>query len=337
MKKTITLLTVCIVQFLFSSCIAETATMTRISGSDRQTHLTIVDSQVYVTLEKEGVFSNYYSLYSIVPGEAPYLISSFRGCYSLPVVYKGKLLINKLDVTPFTHYINSSTWCTLGLDGSIEPLDTMAKKSELSDVFYAVTDSTLFRMVRRDSVFQTMFLDTELSEWRETGVQASSYMPKVFPSLVFSADYSASECQVFDVVDCEFFYIPRIYDGLMRAAILYEGKLICADKSSVILYEVTTGRHRTIYSYDQYLQVDGSYNIFLQGESVFFSDPNSKQIIRYDLSTEETFRTKAITKSCSEFVVVGDWVYSISEDESNCMHLLVSNLLTGENFLHIVR
>lgn len=336
MKKTIALLTVCIVQFLFSSCIAETATMIRISGLDNQTHLTIFDNQVYVTVEKEGLFSNHYSLYSIVPGVEPHLISSFRGYYSLPVVYGENWLINKLDVTPFSHYINSSTWCILGLDGSIKPFDTMAKKSETYDAFYTATNSTLYRTVRQDNVFQVMFWDAELSEWKETGVQASKYMPRLFPSLVFSADYGASECQVFDAVACDFFYFPRIYDGSIRAAILYEEKLICVDNSSVIIYEVTTGKNSTIYSYDQYLHADGSYNIFLQGESVFFGDPYSKQIIRYDLSTEETVRTKARTNSCSEFVVVGDWVYSISEDKSSGMHLLMSNLLTGEEFLSVL-
>ena len=248
MKKIMVLLTVYIVQFLFSSCIAETATMIRISGSDNQTHLTIVDSQVYVTLEKEGLFSNHYSLYSIVPGEEPYLISSFRGYYSLPVVYRGEWVINKLDVTPLTHYINSSIWCTLGLDGSIKPFDTMTKESELSDVLYAVTNSTLFRTVRQDSVFHVMFWDAELSEWRETGVQASDYMPRVFPSLVLSTDYGASEYQVFDAVDCDFFYIPQNYDGSIRAAILYEEKLICVDKSSIIIYEVATEKYSTIYA-----------------------------------------------------------------------------------------
>lgn len=99
MKKTLALLTVCIVQLLFSSCIAETATMMRISGSGNQKHFSIIDNQVYITLEKEGLFSNRYSLYSIVPGEEPYLISSFRGYYSLPVVYRGRWLINKLGQT----------------------------------------------------------------------------------------------------------------------------------------------------------------------------------------------------------------------------------------------
>ena len=66
------------------------------------------------------------------------------------------------------------------------------------------------------------------------------------------------------------------------------------------------------------------------------SDPSSKQIIRYDLSTEEIVRTKARTNDCSDFVVVGDWVYSVSEDESSRMHLLMSNLLTGEEYLRVL-
>lgn len=323
-------------QFLFSSCIAETETTIRISGSANQTHFTIIDNQVYVTLEKEGLFSNRYSLYSIVPGEEPYLISSFRGHYSLPVVYRGSWLINKLDVTPLTYYINSSTWCTLDLDGSIKPFDTMANESELDDVFYSATNSTLLKTFRQDNVYRVMFWDEELSEWQETGIQANDYMPTKFPSLVFSADYGDSECQVFDMVGGDFFSIPRIYDGSIRAAILYEDKLFCVDNSSVILYEVTTEQYSTIYSYDQYLHVYGSYSIFLQDESVFFSDPSCKQIMRYDLSTKEIVQTKARTNSCSEFVVVGDWVYSISEDESSRMHLLMSNLLTGEEFLHVL-
>ena len=164
MKKTLALLTVCIVQLLFSSCIAETATMMRISGSGNQKHFSIIDNQVYITLEKEGLFSNRYSLYSIVPGEEPYLISSFRGYYSLPVVYRGRWLINKLDVTPLKLYINSSTWCTLDLDGSIKPFDTMAtSSSEQNDVFDGVTNFTLIRMIRQDNVYQVMFWDEELS------------------------------------------------------------------------------------------------------------------------------------------------------------------------------
>lgn len=337
MKKTLALLTVCIVQLLFSSCIAETATMMRISGSGNQKHFSIIDNQVYITLEKEGLFSNRYSLYSIVPGEEPYLISSFRGYYSLPVVYRGRWLINKLDVTPLKLYINSSTWCTLDLDGSIKPFDTMAtSSSEQNDVFDGVTNFTLIRMIRQDNVYQVMFWDEELSEWQETGVQASVFQPTVFPSLVFSADSGASECQVFGAVSCDFFCIPRIYDGSIWAAIMCGDKLFLLDSSSIILYEVTTEKYRTIYSYDRHLHENRIYNIFLQDESIFFSDPSSKQIIRYDLSTEEIVRTKARTNDCSDFVVVGDWVYSVSEDESSRMHLLMSNLLTGEEYLRVL-
>ena len=108
------------------------------------------------------------------------------------------------------------------------------------------------------------------------------------------------------------------------------------DSSSIILYEVTTEKYRTIYSYDRHLHENRIYNIFLQDESIFFSDPSSKQIIRYDLSTEEIVRTKARTNDCSDFVVVGDWVYSVSEDESSRMHLLMSNLLTGEEYLRVL-
>ena len=338
MKKTIALMIVCIVQFLFSSCVAETETMIRISGSANQTHITIADNQVYVTLDKEGWFSNHYSIYSIVPGEKPYRIASFRGYYSLPFVYRESLLINKLDVTPLTHYINSSTWCTLGLDGSIKPFDIMDEETEADDVFYAATNATLFQIVEKDNVYQVMVWDAELNECQETGVQANTFMPKVFPSLVFSADFGASECQVFDAVSGDFFTIPRFYDGSMNAVILYEDKLFCVDNSSIILYEVTTEKYSTIYSYDQYHHLYGNYNIFLQDESVFFSDPSSKQIMRYDLATEKIVQTKARTNSCSEFVVVGDWVYSVKEDdESKWMYVMISNTLTGEEFLSIIR
>ena len=208
--------------------------------------------------------------------------------------------------------------------------------SEQNDVFDGVTNFTLIRMIRKDNVYQVMFWDEELSEWQETGVQASVFQPTVFPSLVFSADSGASECQVFDAVSCDFFCIPRIYDGSIWAAIMCGDKLFLLDSSSIILYEVTTEKYRTIYSYDRHLHENRIYNIFLQDESIFFSDPSSKQIIRYDLSTEEIVRTKARTNDCSDFVVVGDWVYSVSEDESSRMHLLMSNLLTGEEYLRVL-
>lgn len=49
MKKMIAL-AVCVVQFLFSSCIADTTTMKRISSKPLHTHFSIIDNQVYVTL-----------------------------------------------------------------------------------------------------------------------------------------------------------------------------------------------------------------------------------------------------------------------------------------------
>ena len=44
----------------------------------------------------------------------------------------------------------------------------------------------------------------------------------------------------------------------------------------------------------------------------------------------------ARTNDCSDFVVVGVWVYWVSEVESSRMHLLMSYLLTGEEYLRVL-
>lgn len=48
-------------------------------------------------------------------------------------------------------------------------------------------------------------------------------------------------------------------------------------------------------------------------------------------------QTKVKINNGSEFVIVGDWVYSIEEDEFSCAHLLMSNLITGEECSNVVR
>lgn len=335
MKKIIAL-AVCVVQFLFSSCIADTTTMKRISSKPLHTHFSIIDNQVYVTLEKGGWFSDRYSIYAITPYDKPHLITSYRGFYSFPAVYRGKWLINKFDVAaPFSRFVHSSVWHTLGFDGSILPYDTLAE--ETSNVYCSVTDSMLYKTVDEDPVYYVMYWDEESHEWYETGIQASGYFPDFFSSLVFSASYNGSDCQVFDVADGDYFSVPKFYEGVLDRAILYEDKLIYVDSSSIGLYEMTTGKRSIVYAYDQFSPMDGSGDIFLQGESVFFTEPNTKQIIRYDLATNEMVQTKAKINNGSEFVIVGDWVYSIEEDEFNCAHLLMSNLITGEECSNVVR
>ena len=153
MKKTLALLTVCIVQLLFSSCIAETATMMRISGSGNQKHFSIIDNQVYITLEKEGLFSNRYSLYSIVPGEEPYLISSFRGYYSLPVVYRGRWLINKLDVTPSNTSFCSEELVAIVSNGLIEP--SRSSVHHVDELMYNLSGVTSSLLISQRPLYTT--------------------------------------------------------------------------------------------------------------------------------------------------------------------------------------
>lgn len=318
------MLFICLI-FLKSSCVAESMPVNIIKGLDTETHFCKVGNSLYITIKKEGLFSNKYWIYYIHSDNVPQLIRSFNGYYSLPIVYNNELLICKWNTNFLTHYISGYTWYSVRSDGTFSLFDSQINKKENENIFYSITRDRMYKIEKTLSGFNTYYWDGNKQNWFDTGIH-SKFMPHIFDSLIFADSFSNDNCLVYDPSQGKLLELANCYQKKVRSAVLVDNVLYFADSVSVASYNFANQNHREIFSLSNCCF--DTITLMTDEEFIYFIDPLSMKLIQYDIASDLTLVTNATSFSCSDYMILNDSVFSI-ERENDDILLKISNITDG--------
>jgi len=320
-----------IITFCSCTCFAETASVESISGRSLPGHIAVAKGAVYVTVEKEGYFSNKYTIYRISSDAKATYVKTLRGFYSLPIACNDQLLICKYDSDFFTHYISAFTWHLIRSNGAVERFDNHIEKDPEKRIFYSFTASAQYKTVRDADEFRLYHRNDETDAWKETGV-VSNDEASVFQSFVLAESAKPDECIIYDPANNKLLYSPIFYTGPLYSAILIDNAIVYADDDSLSLYDLDSQTSKVIYTFNSGSFVRYNCQMILEKQALYFVEPSSMTIVAYSVNDDSLTYTKASSINCAEFTIVDDRVYSVCENGQRSIIVQVSNIVTGETF-----
>lgn len=333
MKKLIALL-MCILVSILPFAEAEEPATTRISGH-ASSYMQVLGDEIYLEVQKEAFFGDHCSIYRIVPGEKPVCFARLFGYYGRLAVHKNQLMIQKFDMSfiskLFSGFIYGSEWYTILPNGRTKKV-TFPKIGTYTYVCDLTRDG-IYDEDKENNIKTYYYWDEAAQDWRDTGLTGTFTWAINDGVISHFSRNDKTELQLFDPETGSALQFPDAYDAEILGAIWHDGVLIYMDNYAVKLLDRTVQTPKVVFQSDTSWRKRGYYygQIFLEGENLYFTDPETTVVMQYNLATDTLSETKVSIPDCQEMAVLNGCVYWVDDGIlSGLATVSIGNLSTGE-------